>query len=158
MLHIYTVLAEFPLSAELSYCRTEFPKPTWILYNYFVTGKDVKSRIFHSWRYTTHIYLDLHYSTSEQTFYVQQNGPSLYRYKHTSTAVRTENEPACTHYTGWGDESWTAFCGPAAAVWGLWAERLVKSARRPSLRCYKYGGGGGRPSITMLYRWPPTHR
>jgi hypothetical protein len=62
-------------------------------------------------------------------------------------------------HTGWGDESWTAFCGPAnAAVGGLWAERLAKSARRPSKRHFTYGGASGRPSTTMLYRWPPTHR
>ncbi len=35
--------------------------------------------------------------------------------------------------TGWGDESWTAFCWPATAtIGGLWAEILTKSTRRPS--------------------------
>ncbi len=35
----------------------------------------------------------------------------------------------------------TAFCRPAAAaVGGLWAERLEKSARRPSKRYLTYGG------------------
>ncbi len=45
--------------------------------------------------------------------------------------------------------------GPtAAAVAGLCAVRLIKSARRLSKRHYTYGGGGGQPAITMLYRWP----
>ncbi len=45
--------------------------------------------------------------------------------------------------TGWGDESWTAFCGSAAAaVGGLWPERLVKSDRRPSKRHFTYRDGG----------------
>ncbi len=52
---------------------------------------------------------------------------------------------------GRGDESWTAFCGPAAAAIGLlWAERLIKSARRLSTWHYTYGGGGEHLSITVL--------
>jgi hypothetical protein len=42
-------------------------------------------------------------------------------------------------HTGWGDELWTAFWGPATAVGGLWVERLVKLARRPSKRHSTYG-------------------
>jgi hypothetical protein len=48
----------------------------------------------------------------------------------------------------WGDESWTALCGPAAAaVGGLWAETLLKSAGRPSKwRLYIWG-----------WRWAAIH-
>jgi hypothetical protein len=62
-------------------------------------------------------------------------------------------------HTGWGDDLWTAFCGPAAdPVGGLWAEGLAKSARRPSKWHFTYGGSGGWPSATMFYRGLPTHR
>ncbi len=58
----------------------------------------------------------------------------------------------------WRDESWTAFCGLiTATIGGLWAERFVKSTRRPSKWHYTYGGSGGWQSITMLYCWPQTH-
>ncbi len=83
----------------------------------------------------------------------------MYKYKNNNLHMYILYISSLYTYTGWGDESWTAFCGPAAAaVWGLWAERLAKSARRPSQRHFTYGGAGGRPSATMLYCWLPTHR
>ncbi len=44
--HIYTVFTEIVLSAESPYCRTGFPKSTWILYNYSLTGETHKAVIF----------------------------------------------------------------------------------------------------------------